>query len=61
MDLQMNTFNVKLALLPTLALACLSPLAFQNAQATETFSSYASMTYTIDSITNLTNTGLFRA
>lgn len=53
----MNTFNIKIRLLPTLALACLSPLAFQNAQATETFSSYASMTYTIDSITNLTNTG----
>ena len=59
MDLQMNTFNLKKHLLFTLTLACLAPLASQNAQAAAMFNSYASVTYTIDSITNLTNEGSF--
>lgn len=59
MDLQMNTFNIKKRLPPTLALACLALLASQNAQAAATFSSYATVTYTINNITNLTHAGDF--
>jgi len=55
----MNTFDMKKRLLPTLALACLAPLAAQNAQASATFSSYATVTYTINNITNLTHAGDF--
>ena len=55
----MNTTTIKNRLLPTLALACLAPLATQNAQAATTFSGFASVTYTIDSITNATNPGDF--
>ncbi len=46
-------------LLPTLALASLATLTIQNAQAAANFSSYASVTYTIDSLSNLTNAGVF--
>ena len=59
MDLQMNYMMTKKRLLPALALACLASLTIQNAQATATFSSYANVTYTIDSLTNLTNAGDF--
>ncbi len=55
----MNTYMTRKRLLPALALACLAPLAFQNAQAAATFSSYATVTYTVDSITNSTNPGDF--
>jgi hypothetical protein len=54
----MNTYMTKKRLLPTLVLAFLAPLASQNAKAAATFSSYASVTYTIDSITNRTNAGV---
>jgi hypothetical protein len=53
----MNIYTKK-HLLPTLALVCLAPLASQNAQAAATFSSYATVTYTIDSLTS-TNAGDF--
>jgi hypothetical protein len=46
-------------LLPTLALASLATLTIQNAQAAANFSSYATVTYTIDSLSNLTNAGDF--
>ena len=55
----MNTTTIKKRLLPTLAWVCLAPLASQNAQAATTFSSFANVTYTIDSITNATNPGDF--
>lgn len=55
----MNTYITKKHLLPTLALAGLAILAPLNTQASSTFSSYATVTYTIDSLTNLTNAGDF--
>ncbi len=55
----MNTYLTNNRLLPILALACLAPLASQNAQASTTFSSYATVTYTINSLTNAANPGNF--
>ena len=55
----MNTFKTKHYLLAGVALACFAPLASQNVQAAATFSSYATVTYTIDSITNAANPGNF--
>ena len=55
----MNTYLTKKRLLPILALACLAPLASQNAQASTTFSSYATVTYTIESLNNSANPGDF--
>ena len=55
----MNTYITKKGLLPALALACLAPMASQNAQAAATFSSYATVTYTINSLTNSANPGNF--
>ncbi len=59
MDIQMNSFNLKKRLLPTLALACLAPFASQNALAAATFNSYATVTYTITGLTNSTTPGDF--
>lgn len=55
----MNTYLTKKRLLPTLALACLALLVSQNAQASATFSSYATVTYTIESLNNSANPGNF--
>lgn len=51
----MNKYLTKRHLAPALAMVCVTPFAMQNAQAAATFNSYATVTYTINSITNLTN------
>jgi len=51
----MNKQITKKRLAPALAMVCLAPFAMQDAQAAATFNSYATVTYTINSITNLTN------
>lgn len=53
----MNKYLTNKRLAPALAMACLAPFAMQNAQAAATFNSYATVTYTVNSITNLTNAG----
>lgn len=55
----MKAFKTKKYFLPGLALACLAPLVSQNAQAAATFSNYATVTYTIDTITSSSNPGNF--
>jgi len=55
----MNTYITKKRLLLALALACLAPIVLQNAQAAATFNTSATVTYTINSITNSTNPGSF--
>jgi len=40
-------------------LACLSPIGIQSAQAAASFSSYATISYTVQNIVNLTNSGDF--
>ncbi|MEQ1620829.1 MAG: hypothetical protein ABL919_05440 [Methylococcales bacterium] len=51
----MNTYLTHKRLLPTLALACLAPWVSQ-AEASATFSSFATVTYTITSLSNSANT-----
>jgi|GEM_PF-1704758 len=51
----MNKYLTKRRLAPALAIACFAPFTMQNAQAAATFNSYATVTYTINSITNLSN------
>ncbi len=53
----MKTYLTNKHLLPTLALACLAPWAAQTAEASATFTSFATVTYTITSLSNLTNAG----
>ncbi len=57
LDLPMITSIRNNRLLPILAITSLAPLSFQNVEAATTFSSSATVTYTINSISNLTNPG----
>lgn len=51
----MNKYLIKRRLAPALAMVCFAPFTMQNAHAAATFNSYATVTYTINSITNLSN------
>jgi hypothetical protein len=54
-DLPMNKYLTNKHLAPALAMVCVAPFTLNNAQAAATFNSYATVTYTINSINNLTN------
>jgi hypothetical protein len=55
----MKTSIFKKRMASAMFLACISPVCLQSAQAAASFSSYATVSYTIQNIVNLTNAGDF--